>query len=110
MLKVSIISLILIFSFVANAGYERRQKIQNQRIEKNISSGNLNEAEAARLQKGQAKVEEKAQNFEANKEEAKSDGVVTRDEKKQLVRQRTSVKRTQNRQSERVKHNSDDNK
>lgn len=110
MLNLLIFALILFSSLTVSAKYEHRQKIQNQRIEKNISSGKLNEAEAARLKKGQANIETKVQKFESTKEQAKSDGVVSQEEKQQLIRQRASVKRSQDRQLEKAKKNINDKK
>jgi hypothetical protein len=111
MLKItSAIILVMSFVSVANAGYEKRQKLQNQRIEKKVTSGKINESEAQRLENGQVKVDQRVERLEATKEAAKSDGVVTRSEKKQLVRQRASVKKTQNRQSERIKTNNQNKK
>ncbi len=61
----------------ATPGVTQRQINQQERIDKGVASGQLNEKEAARLQKGQAKVQ-------AKKKAAKADGVVTKAERKEL--------------------------
>ena len=61
----------------ATPGVDRRQEIQQRRIEKGVNSGQINEREAARLQKGQARVER----MEAK---TKEDGVVTKQERARL--------------------------
>lgn len=61
----------------ATPGVDKRQEIQTRRIEKGTSSGQITEREAARLQKGQGRVER----MEAK---AKEDGVVTRQERARL--------------------------
>lgn len=67
---------------------DARQANQQQRIDKGVTSGQLNAKEAARLQKGQTKVQ-------SQKAAAKSDGIVIKSE-------RAQIKATQNRQSARL--------
>jgi hypothetical protein len=73
---------------------DQRQQNQQQRIDQGVQSGQLNQKEAARLEKGQAHV----QNVE-NKVTA--DGTVT---KKEGVR----VEKAQDRQSRRIAHQKHD--
>lgn len=61
----------------ATPGVDKRQEVQQRRIDKGVSSGQITEREAARLQKGQARVER----MEAK---AREDGVVTRQERARL--------------------------
>jgi uncharacterized protein HemX len=56
---------------------DKREANQQQRIDKGVASGQLNQKEATRLENGQARVNQ----AEAN---AKADGKVTRREKKHL--------------------------
>ena len=53
---------------------DQRQANQERRIDQGVQSGQLNATEAARLDKGQAKVEKM-------EEKAKADGTVTKKEK-----------------------------
>jgi uncharacterized membrane protein YebE (DUF533 family) len=73
---------------------DQRQANQERRIELGVKSGELTNHEAARLEKGQAKV----QRMEAT---AKADGVVTAKERRQITRE-------QNRQSKRIAHEKHD--
>ncbi len=73
---------------VATPGVDKRQDNQQKRIDQGVQSGQLNSKEAARMDKGQAHVE----NMEAK---AKSDGVVTKQERHQLHH-------AQNNQSQRI--------
>ena len=59
---------------------DKRQAEQQKRIDQGVQSGQLTNREAARLEKGQAKV----QRMEAK---AKADGVVTAKERKQITRE-----------------------
>ncbi len=72
----------------ATPGIDQRQARQAQRIEAGKQSGALNDREAARMQKGQAKVQRM-------EDEARADGKVTAEE-------RRSIKREQDRQSARI--------
>jgi len=67
---------------------DKRQTEQQQRIGQGVQSGQLTKREAARLEKGQAKV----QRMETR---AKADGVVTAKERKQIAHE-------QNKQSRRI--------
>jgi flagellar biosynthesis GTPase FlhF len=58
-------------------GLDRREEVQERRIEEGIASGELNEREAARLERG----EERLERHEAA---AKADGKVTPVERKRL--------------------------
>jgi len=61
----------------ATPGVDKRQDNQQKRIDQGVQSGQLNEKEAARMDKGQARVEK-------IEDKAKSDGVVTKDERRRL--------------------------
>jgi hypothetical protein len=61
-------------------GVEKRQAIQQQRIEQGIQSGQLTKKEAARLQKQQQKIE-------ADEQKALADGTVTKQERAKLHRE-----------------------
>jgi hypothetical protein len=67
---------------------DQRQANQAQRIEQGKATGALTDKEAARLEKGQARVQ-------AKENAAKADGKVTRAERK-------AIKRSQDRQSARI--------
>lgn len=56
---------------------DKRQENQEKRIEQGVESGELTKKEAGRLEAGQEKLE-------AKEAAAKSDGVVTKKERKQL--------------------------
>lgn len=56
---------------------DKRQEIQQKRIDKGVESGQLNEKEAARLQKGQGRVQ-KAE------DKAAADGTVTKKERARI--------------------------
>lgn len=58
-------------------GIDQRQANQERRIDQGVASGELNAREAARLERGQQRVE----NMETR---AKSDGVVTKGERAQI--------------------------
>ena len=67
---------------------DQRQQNQQQRIDQGVSSGQLNQKEAARLEKGQARVQ-KMEN------KATSDGKVT-------AKERRRIESAQDRQSRRI--------
>jgi len=73
---------------------DQRQAEQQKRIDQGVKSGELTRREAARLEKGHAKV----QRMEAK---AKADGVVTAKERRQITRE-------QNKQSKRIAHEKHD--
>ncbi len=75
---------------------ERRDSNQSQRIEKGVSSGQINKREAARLERGQNRVD-KAQ------EHAMSDGDLSKKEK-------VVINKMQNKQSKRIYRQSNDGK
>jgi hypothetical protein len=62
---------------VPKPGIDARQAIQEQRINQGVQSGRLTEAEAARLQKGEARID-------AAQARAAADGKVTNNEKRHL--------------------------
>jgi uncharacterized membrane protein YebE (DUF533 family) len=87
-------TLVSIPVFAGTPVINQRQANQQNRINQGVASGQLSGNEAARLQRGQARVD----NMKAN---AKADGVVTRSE-------RAQIKGAQNVQSNRIynkKHN-----
>lgn len=61
----------------ATPGVDMRQDNQQKRIDQGVQSGQLNQKETARMEKGQTHVD----NMEAK---AKSDGVVTKEERRRL--------------------------
>lgn len=67
---------------------EQRQANQERRIQQGVKSGELTPREAARLEKGQAKVQRM-------QDKAKADGVVTAQERKRITHE-------QNKQSKRI--------
>ena len=78
----------------ATPGIDKRQAVQEKRIDQGVRSGQLTGKEAAKLEKGQAKVTRM-------ENKAKADGVVT-------AKERRAIKREQNKQSKRIaklKHN-----
>ena len=72
----------------ATPNIDKRQANQERRIQQGVKSGELMPREAAKLEKGQAKV----RRMEAK---AKSDGVVTAQERKRITQE-------QNKQSRRI--------
>lgn len=56
---------------------DKRQQLQDKRIDKGVASGQLNQKEAARLEKGQVHVQKMEQ-------KAMSDGKVTNQEKRRI--------------------------
>lgn len=77
----------------ATPGVDKREAIQQQRIEQGVQSGQLTPREAARLEKGQGKVERM-------ETKAKADGTVTRQERQRLHQQQD----VQSRHIQREKH------
>ena len=78
----------------ATPGIDKRQAVQEKRIDQGVASGQLTAKEAAKLDKGQAKIQRM-------ENRAKADGVVT-------AKERRAIKREQNKQSKRIakaKHN-----
>jgi uncharacterized membrane protein YebE (DUF533 family) len=61
-------------------GIDKRQANQEQRIQQGVQSGQLTDKEAARLEKGQARVQRM-------EDRAKADGVVTKQERAQIQHQ-----------------------
>lgn len=100
--RVISLSVILGFCAIALAAPQKRQNIQNKRIEKGVNSGSINSAEAKRLEMGQNKVERKADRLEQSKQNAKQDGVVTKVEKRKIKRQKINLRKTQSRQSKKI--------
>lgn len=87
--RVSLLALVLAPAFVAaqpaTPGVDQRQANQERRIQQGVQSGQLTGREAARLERGQDRVERM-------EDKAKADGAVT-------AQERTRLKRAQNRQS-----------
>ena len=73
---------------------DQREANQERRIQEGVKSGQLTNREAAKLEKGQAKVKR----MEAK---AKADGVVT-------PKERAKITREQNKQSKRIAHEKHD--
>ena len=94
LLKTAVISLMLAAPLAAFAqsnatpGIDQRQANQERRIQQGVQSGSLTQPEAARLERGQDRLQ-------AKENRAKADGVVTKQERVQL-------QRAENRQSERI--------
>ena len=94
LLKTTLVSLVLAVPFAAFAqsnatpGIDQRQANQEQRIQQGVQSGSLTGREAARLERGQDRLQ-------AKENQAKADGVVTGKERAQL-------QHAENRQSERI--------
>jgi hypothetical protein len=70
----------------ATPGIDKRQAIQEKRIDEGVKSGALTGKEAARLEKREAKIE-------TDKQAAKADGKVTAGERKKLNRELDSASR-----------------
>lgn len=62
---------------LATPGIDRREANQQKRIEQGVKSGELTPREAARLEKGQQRIQRM-------EEKAKADGVVTAQERKRI--------------------------
>ena len=65
---------------------DARQEHQQERIQQGIASGELNQREAARLEKEQGRIA-------AHEEKAKADGVVTKEERRKLNREQDRASR-----------------
>lgn len=72
----------------ATPGIDKRQENQEKRIQQGVNSGALNEREAARLEKGQRRVERM-------EERAKADGKVT-------PKERARIQHAENVQSKKI--------
>jgi hypothetical protein len=100
LLQVTLASLMLAAPFAALAQststpvLDQRQANQEQRIQQGVQSGSLTQQEAARLERGQGRLQ-------AREDRAKADGVVTRQE-------RTQLQRAENRQSQQIAHEKHD--
>ena len=70
----------------ATPGIDKRQANQERRIQQGVKSGQLTTNEAARLEKREAKIE-------ADKQAAKADGKVTKQERKHLQRELNQTSR-----------------
>ncbi len=93
-LTLAVSSLLLALPVLAAPpGVEKRQANQEMRINQGIQSGQLTSQEAARLEKGQNKIDRM-------EDKAMSDGTVTRQERKRLQQQQD----VQSRQIYREKH------
>lgn len=74
----------------ATPGVDHRQQHQQQRIDQGVQSGQLNQKEAARLERRQERIEKM-------EDKAKADGTVTPQERKRLHH-------AQNQESRRIHH------
>ncbi len=94
LLNTTILSLMLVAPLAAVAQssttplFDQRQANQEQRIQQGVQSGALTQREAARLEKGQDRLQ-------AKEDRAKADGVVTKQE-------RANLQRAENKQSARI--------
>ena len=89
-----IVSAVPLLAFAqATPNIDKREANQEQRIQQGVKSGELTPREAARLEKGQAKI----RRMEAK---AKSDGTVTAQERKRIEHQQN----VQSRHIAREKH------
>lgn len=75
-----------VYAQTATPGADARQERQQQRIDQGVASGELNQREAARLERQQGRIE-------ADKEAAKADGVVTKQERAKLNREQNRASR-----------------
>ena len=66
-----------VFAQTATPKFDQRQANQERRIQQGVQSGQLTEREAARLDKGQDRLDRM-------EDKAKADGVVTQQERKRL--------------------------
>lgn len=82
---------------VRTPGITRRQHRQQHRIRQGVRSGELTRGEFRRLEKEQAEIQE-------DKKEAKADGTVTKDERKELRHEQNVASR----RIYRAKHNNRD--
>lgn len=78
----------------ATPGIDKRQEMQQKRIDQGVKSGELNKREAARLERGQERIGKM-------EDKAKADGTVTKKE-------RAKIHRAQDNQSKRVYHQKHD--
>ena len=74
----------------ATPGVDKRQEVQQKRIDQGVQSGRLNQKEATRLERRQERIEKM-------EDKAKADGVVTKQERKKLHH-------AQNQESRRIHH------
>ena len=81
----------------ATPGIDKRQQIQQKRIEQGVKSGQLTDKEAARLEKREAKLE-------SDKEKAQADGKVTKQERRKLQREANRDSRAIRRQKHDAQH------
>lgn len=68
------------FAQTATPNIDKRQANQEKRIDQGVNSGELTKREAARLEGREARLQ-------ANKEKARADGVVTKQERAKLQRE-----------------------
>ena len=85
---------ILLISATGSAQQAGDNRVQNLRIESGVRSGKLNRVERARIRKDQFR-------YKMEQKKARRDGVVTPGEKRKL----NMMKRKNNRQLFRMKHN-----
>ncbi len=81
----------------ATPALDKRQANQEKRISEGVKSGQLNQREAARLEKREAKLE-------ADKQAAKADGKVTPAERRKLNREADRDSRAIHRQKHDAQH------
>jgi hypothetical protein len=92
-----LLSVVIVLCFnlgTADAQVVKRAKNQHHRIKQGVKSGELTKAEAANLRTGQKEIRQEVK-------DAKADGVITKDERKE-------VKKDQRRESRKIfrkKHN-----
>lgn len=72
----------------ATPGIDKRQEMQQKRIDQGVQSGELNKREAARLERHQGRIEKM-------EDKAKADGTVTKKE-------RAKIQHAQNNESQRI--------
>jgi hypothetical protein len=75
-----------VYAQTATPGVDARQERQEQRIDQGVASGELNQREAARLNRQQDRIE-------GMEERAKADGTVTNQERRQLNRAQNRASR-----------------
>jgi hypothetical protein len=75
-----------VWAQTATPGIDARQERQQQRIDQGVASGELNQREAARLNRQQDRIQ-------GMEERAKADGVVTNQERRQLNRAQNRASR-----------------
>ena len=90
--RVLLVSLIVaaaavpVYAQTATPGIDARKERQQQRIDQGVASGELNQREAARLEREQGRIA-------AHEEKAKADGVVTKEERRELNREQNRASR-----------------